>query len=39
MVKGKSVYHCSKGKKGKLIKKHKTKKEALAQHRAIMVNK
>lgn len=35
---GWGVYHCSGGKTS-LIAKHKTKKKALAQHRAIMANK
>jgi hypothetical protein len=38
-VKGTGIYHCHGKKKGKLIKKFKTKKEALRMHRAIMANK
>jgi hypothetical protein len=34
-----AVVHCSKGKKGKVIAYHDTKKEAMAQHKAIMANK
>ena len=36
-VEGTTVKHC--GKKGKVIKKHKTKGAALAHHGAIMANK
>ena len=36
---GYGVFHCHGKDKGKIIKKFKTKKEALAQHRAIMANK
>lgn len=36
---GYAVVHCHGKKKGKTIAKHKTKKEALAQHRAIMASK
>ena len=36
---GYAVVHCHGKKKGKPIAKHKTKKKALAQHRAIMANK
>ena len=32
---GYAVVHCHGKKKGQTIKKHKTKKKALAQHRAI----
>ena len=39
MIKGKTVKHCSKGKRGKTIKHHKTRKAALKHHRAIMANK
>lgn len=38
-VKGRTVKHCHGDKKGKTIATHKTKKEAVAQHRAIMANK
>ena len=36
---GFAVKHCHGKKKGKVIAKHKTKKKALAQHRAIQANK
>ena len=36
---GYATVHCHGKKRGKIIKKFKTKKEALAQHRAIMVSK
>lgn len=36
---GYATVHCHGKKKGKIISKFKTKKEALAQHRAIMANK
>lgn len=36
---GYAVKHCHGAKKGKTIAKHKTKKEAMAQHRAIQANK
>ena len=36
---GYKVVHCHGEKKGKTIAKHKTKKKAMAQHRAIMANK
>jgi len=36
---GYAVVHCTGKDKGKAIAKHKTKKKALAQHRAIMANK
>lgn len=38
-VKGKKVKHCRGKDAGKTIKTHKTKKEAQAQHRAIMAGK
>jgi hypothetical protein len=38
-VEGRTVKHCSGKKKGKVIKKHKTRKAALRQHRAIMASK
>ena len=38
-VKGTRVIHCHGKNKGKTIKKHRTHKEALAHHRAIMANK
>lgn len=38
-VKGKKVLHCRGKNKGKVIKKFKTKREAIAIHRAIMANK
>tara|TARA_Y100000296_G_C5053928_1_gene196276 strand:+ start:360 stop:509 length:150 start_codon:yes stop_codon:yes gene_type:complete len=37
--KGFSVVHCHGKKKGKTIGKHKTRKKALAQHRAIQSNR
>jgi hypothetical protein len=36
---GYKTVHCHGAKKGQIISKFKTKKEALAQHRAIMANK
>jgi len=36
---GYAVVHCRGKKKGKTIAKHKTKKKALAQHRAIQASK
>jgi len=36
---GYAVVHCHGKKKGQVIAKHKTKKKALAQHRAIQANK
>jgi len=36
---GYAVVHCHGKKKGKRIGTHKTKKKALAQHRAIQANK
>lgn len=36
---GYAVKHCHGKKKGKTIKKHKTKKKALARHRAITASK
>jgi hypothetical protein len=36
---GYATVHCHGKKKGKIISKFKTKKEALAQHRAIMASK
>ena len=36
---GYAVVHCHGKKKGKCIGTHKTKKKALAQHRAIQANK
>jgi len=36
---GYAVVHCHGKKKGKTIAKHKTKKKALKQHRAIMASK
>jgi hypothetical protein len=36
---GYAVKHCHGKKKGKIIAKHKTKAEALAQHKAIQANK
>ena len=36
---GYAVVHCHGKKKGKTIARHKTKKAALAQHRAIQANK
>ena len=38
-VRGTAVVHCHGKKKGKVIKKFKTKREALAMHRAIQANK
>jgi hypothetical protein len=38
-VRGKSVVHCHGKKKGKVIKTFKTRKKALAMHRAIQANK
>ena len=38
-VNGYATVHCHGKDKGKIIHKFKTKKEALAQHRAIMVDK
>ena len=38
-VTGKTVRHCHGKSKGKVIKKHKTRKAALAHHGAIMANK
>ena len=38
-VDGYATVHCHGKDKGKIIHKFKTKKEALAQHRAIMVSK
>lgn len=38
-VTGTAVKHCHGKRKGKVIKKHKTRKAALRQHRAIMANK
>lgn len=38
-VKGTSVRHCSGSTKGELIKKFKSRKKALAMHRAIMASK
>lgn len=38
-VDGWATVHCHRKKKGKIISKFKTKKEALAQHRAIMASK
>jgi len=36
---GYATVHCHGKKKGKIIKKFKTKKKALAQHKAIRTNK
>ncbi len=36
---GYAVKHCHGANKGKTIKKFKTKKEAMAMHKAIMANK
>lgn len=36
---GYAVVHCKGKKKGKTIAKHKTKKKAMAQHRAIQASK
>jgi len=36
---GYAVVHCHGKKKGQVIGKHRTKKKALAQHRAIQANK
>jgi len=36
---GYATYHCSGPNKGKIIKKFRTKKEALAQHGAIQTSK
>jgi hypothetical protein len=38
-VRGTAVVHCHGKNKGKVIKKFKTRKEALAMHRAIQANK
>ena len=38
-VKGRTVRHCRGKDKGKVVKKHRTKADALAQHRAIMAGK
>jgi hypothetical protein len=39
MIKGRTVYHCKGGHRGKPIKTHATREKALAQHRAIMAQK
>ena len=39
MIKGKTVKHCKKGRKGRTIKRHKTRKAAMKHHRAIMASK
>ena len=36
---GHAVVHCHGKKKGKVIAKHRTRKKALRQHRAIQANK
>lgn len=36
---GYAVVHCHGKKKGKIIAKHETKEEALAQHQAIQISK
>jgi len=38
-VRGKAVVHCHGKNKGKIIKRFKTKKKALAMHREIQANK
>jgi len=38
-VRGRTVYHCHGKNKGKVIKRHRTKKAALRHHRAIQANK
>ena len=38
-VKGRTVRHCHGKKKGRVIKRHKTRAAAKRQHRAIMANK
>jgi len=39
MIRGTTVKHCSKGRRGKTIKKHPTRAKAVKHHRAIMANK
>ena len=39
MLKGKSIYHCSGSDKGKKYRTYKSRKKALAAHRAIMASK
>lgn len=39
MIKGTTVKHCSGKNRGKTIKKHKTRQQAVKQHKAIMANK